>query len=128
MRPLSSSPIWGRRSERSGSGIGSSSGSISDLETISKLYQNVNDLEKSREFADQMISDYPESYAGYKRKAFVLLYIEAGEAENMRNYAEFKVNYEKAEELYSKEKNQSDPEMETLRKEHDDLVKGGRIT
>ena len=105
-----------------------SSGSISDLETISKLYQNVNDLEKSREFADQMISDYPESYAGYKRKAFVLLYIEAGEAENMRNYAEFKVNYEKAEELYSKEKNQSDPEMETLRKEHDDLVKGGRIT
>ena len=75
-----------------------------------------------------MISDYPESYAGYKRKAFVLLYIEAGKAENLRNYAEFKVNYEKAEELYSKEKNQSDPEMETLRKEHDDLVKGGRIT
>ena len=83
---------------------------------------------ESPEFADQMISDYPESYAGYKRKAFVLLYIEAGKAENMRNYAEFKVNYEKAEELYSKEKNQSDPEMETLRKEHDDLVKGGRIT
>ena len=105
-----------------------SAGTIHDLETISKLYQNVGNLDKSREFADQMVSDYPESYAGYKRKAFVLLYIEAGKAENLRSYAEFKVNYEKAEELYSKEKNQSDPEMEMLEKEHDKLVKGGLIT
>ena len=105
-----------------------STGTISDLETISKLYQNVGDMDKSREFADQMISDYPESYAGYKRKAFVLLYIEAGKAENLRSYAEFRMNYEKAEELYGKEKDQSDPEMETLEKEYDNLVKGGWIT
>ena len=105
-----------------------STGTINDLETISKLYQNIGELDKSREFADQMITDYPESYACYKRKAFVSLYIEAGKAENMRSYSEFKVNYEKAKELYSKEKNQSDPEMETLEKEHDNLVKGGRIT
>ena len=105
-----------------------SAGTINDLETISKLYQNVGDLDKSREFADQMISDYPENCAGYKRKAFVLLYIESGKAENLRNYTEFKMNYEKAEELYSKEKAQSDPEMETLEKEYDKLVKGGWIT
>ena len=102
-----------------------STGTIGDLETISKLYQNIGDLDRSRAFADQMISDYPESYAGYKRKAFVLLYIESGKAENMRSYAEFKVNYDKAEELFAKEKDLSDPEMETLKKEHDDLVKGG---
>ena len=105
-----------------------STGTINDLETISKLYQNVGDFGKSSEFADQMIADYPDSYIGYKRKAFVLLYIEAGKAENQRSYAEFRMNYEKAQELYTKEKNQSDPEMETLEKEYDKLVKGGWIT
>ena len=105
-----------------------STGTLNDLETISKLYQNVGNMDKSGEFADQMISDYPESYRGYARKSFVLLYIEAGKEENLRNYAEFKMNYEKAQELYSKEKDQSDPEMEALEKEYDKLVKGGKIT
>ena len=104
-----------------------STGTIGDLDTISKLYQNIDDLEKSREFADQIISDYPDSYAGYKRKSFVLLYIETQKAENLRNYSEFKTNYEKAKEMYSKEENQSDPEMDALNKEHDNLVKGGWI-
>ena len=104
-----------------------STGTIGDLDTISKLYQNIDDLEKSREFADQIISDYPDSYAGYKRKSFVLLYIETQKAENLRNYSEFKTNYEKAKEMYSKEENQSDPEMDALKKEHDNLVKGGWI-
>ena len=104
-----------------------STGTIGDLDTISKLYQNIDDLDKSREFADQIISDYPDSYAGYKRKSFVLLYIETQKAENLRNYSEFKTNYEKAKEMYSKEENQSDPEMDALNKEHDNLVKGGWI-
>ena len=104
-----------------------SKGTISELDTISKLYQNIGDMDRSREFADQMISDYPDSYKGYERKAFVLLYIEAGKEENVRSYTEFRRNYEEAKERYSKEQNQSDTEMEALEKEYDKLVKEGAI-
>ncbi|MCD8198544.1 MAG: protein kinase [Lachnospiraceae bacterium] len=90
------------------------------MENIAVLYQQLDEFEQAEAMLLQMVEQYPDSYEGYKR----LAYLEADEQQEKENadrsYEQMKEYYDKAKELYGDQ--DDDQEMQMLDVMIQDLI------
>ncbi len=92
------------------------------MENIAVIYQQLDEFAEAEAMLLQMVEQYPDSYVGYKR----LAYLEADEQQEKENvdrsYGQMKEYYDKAKELYGDR--DDDQEMQMLDVMIQDLIDG----
>ncbi|MBQ2641913.1 MAG: tetratricopeptide repeat protein, partial [Lachnospiraceae bacterium] len=81
------------------------------------LLQRTGDLAGARQYADEMLSRYPDDYRTYKRLAFVENAEQESRAQEDRDYSTFAEYYQTAESMYGTQKSGTgtdDAEMRIL--------------
>lgn len=99
----------------------------SDYNNMAVFYQKMGQIDQAEKAVDQMSEKYGEDYNAFKRKAFLEIDRQLALPEDSRNYSRFTELYDKALQLYSREKEQSDLEMPLLESLNTDLQQGGWI-
>ena len=93
---------------------------------LSMLYRMIGDYDQSYKTLDNMLTLYGENYNTYKRMAYLETDIQKSKENEERDYNIFKEYYDKAIDLYQKEKNnnKNDIEMDYLDQIYRDLIDG----
>lgn len=92
------------------------------MENIAILYEQSDEYGKAEEMLLQMVEQYPDSYAGYKRLAYLEADMQQNKENADRDYRQMKEYYEKAKELYGDQDH--DQEMQMLDRMIADLKDG----
>ncbi|NLK99170.1 MAG: tetratricopeptide repeat protein, partial [Clostridiales bacterium] len=93
---------------------------------LSMLYRMIRDYDQAYKTLDNMLTQYGENYNTYKRMAYLETDIQKSKENEERDYNIFKEYYDKAIDLYQKEKNnnKNDIEMDYLDQIYRDLIDG----
>lgn len=94
--------------------------------SLSILYRQLGEYDKSYEVLESMLDQYGENYNTYKRLAYLEADIQAALQNEARDYNKFVELYKKAFDLYQSEKNdnKNDAEMDYLENVYKDLQDG----
>lgn len=94
--------------------------------SLSLLYRQIREYDKSYDELEWMLKEYGENYNTYKRLAYLEADIQDNKPNEKRDYQKFKEYYDKAVNLYQKDKknNKNDTEMDYLDGVYQELVKG----
>ncbi len=95
------------------------------MENLAILYQQTERLGEAKDVLLQMAEQYPEDYRTYKRLAFLEADIQQQKENAERDYKAMDENWKKAEELYEKQAQTGDTEMDMLRTMGRELEEGG---
>ena len=95
------------------------------MENIAILREQTGDHEGTKDMLFEMTEQYPEDYRTYKRLAFLEADIQQQKENAERDYKAMDENWKKAEELYEKQAQTGDTEMDMLRTMGRELEEGG---
>ena len=91
------------------------------------LCQRMGDLEQARQWAQEMLDQYPDHYVTYMRLAYLEVQLQNEKENQDRDYTEFDRYYQKAKECYQQQVsgNVTDAEMQLLDNTWQQVLDGG---
>ncbi len=108
--------------------IGQGWATYNTYDTLAVLYEKTGELQSASDTLAEMISLFGEDYNIYKRYAFLEIDAQELRANADRDYSAFAGYYERAEELYRKQSDESDQEMQLLENVYQQVISGGWLS